>query len=356
MVVDLATRAVTATIPVGINPQWCALDAGGEVNVVCSGLFGVDGGQVTFIDSATRAVVDSAHVGGFPGPIAIDSRGIAYMVEFGAGLLTVDTVSNTAIRDVGNPIPVGGLGAFGLAIDQNDRVVVAVSADGLLTVISPDGAIEAAFAVGGGPQDTDLFELVATPVTLTAFSAARSGADVSLAWQVSADASVGGFHVERRTSPRAAFQRLTAGLVTGMEEAPGIRFRYVDRAAGPGALEYRLLALYRDGTEEVLGPFRVASATSPVRFSAVRPNPVRPGPGAAAIELRLDAPGETSVRLLDVAGRPVRALYRGVLAAGTHVLSWDGLGAHGRRLPAGVYFVQVAAPGAAATHKVTVVH
>jgi flagellar hook assembly protein FlgD len=47
------------------------------------------------------------------------------------------------------------------------------------------------------------------------------------------------------------------------------------------------------------------------------------------------------LRILDVAGRTVRTLVDGSIAAGSHEWTWDGTDARGRPLPAGVYFQRI---------------
>jgi flagellar hook assembly protein FlgD len=56
--------------------------------------------------------------------------------------------------------------------------------------------------------------------------------------------------------------------------------------------------------------------------------------------------------IYDVSGRHVRNLKRGFAGEGEHVASWGGRDSHGRLVASGVYFVRVAAGGAAATAKV----
>jgi C1A family cysteine protease len=76
-----------------------------------------------------------------------------------------------------------------------------------------------------------------------------------------------------------------------------------------------------------------------------------PNPVLSACELRLTMPfsGDATLRLYDLAGRMVRELSDGFMARGTNILSWDGTGSDGRRLPAGVY---VAEAGSAWGHVV----
>ena len=47
------------------------------------------------------------------------------------------------------------------------------------------------------------------------------------------------------------------------------------------------------------------------------------------------------VRVLDCAGRLVRVLDSSTLAAGPHLLRWDGTDARGAAVRAGLYFIEL---------------
>jgi flagellar hook assembly protein FlgD len=67
----------------------------------------------------------------------------------------------------------------------------------------------------------------------------------------------------------------------------------------------------------------------------VSPNPARQG---CTIVFSLAREGAARLEIFDLAGRRVRTLERGVLAAGEHRTRWDGRGADGRPAGAGLYF------------------
>jgi subtilisin family serine protease len=89
-----------------------------------------------------------------------------------------------------------------------------------------------------------------------------------------------------------------------------------------------------------------AVAEEPMRPAVMRisvtPNPVH---GAASIRFALPTGGRVQLVLFDAAGRRVRTLAEGPLAAGPHRVDWDGRGERGSRLPAGVYFARLAVGG-----------
>jgi len=83
--------------------------------------------------------------------------------------------------------------------------------------------------------------------------------------------------------------------------------------------------------------------------------PAAPNPAHDAIAVRYAVPrtSDVQVQVFDPAGRLVRTLRAGDVAPGSHVLSWDGRDARGRRLPSGVYFLRMRAGDFVADRRVT---
>jgi len=81
------------------------------------------------------------------------------------------------------------------------------------------------------------------------------------------------------------------------------------------------------------------------------PNPVRAG---CDIEVVMPAAGYASTRIFDLAGRMVVELQDGFLERGSSTLSWDGTGTGGRRLPSGVYFIEIASSQGRAVAKAVI--
>ncbi len=101
-------------------------------------------------------------------------------------------------------------------------------------------------------------------------------------------------------------------------------------------------------------PTAVALNELPPAPPSVRavPNPVT---GSAAIGFTLPTEGYARLVLYDVAGRRVRTLTEGRLAAGPHVVPWDGRNDRGMQLPAAVYFARLESRAAVRTTKIVLV-
>ena len=80
-----------------------------------------------------------------------------------------------------------------------------------------------------------------------------------------------------------------------------------------------------------------------------RPNPTS-GPNSIAYELA-DA-GQVSLKVYDAAGRLVRTLVQGHVAAGGHDTFWDGRDDGGRRVASGIYFYELNVAGQRQTQKI----
>lgn len=61
--------------------------------------------------------------------------------------------------------------------------------------------------------------------------------------------------------------------------------------------------------------------------------------------VNLEVSGRVSVEIFTVQGRKVRTLADREMSAGRHEMAWDGRDASGMRMPSGIYFYRVTAPG-----------
>ena len=86
----------------------------------------------------------------------------------------------------------------------------------------------------------------------------------------------------------------------------------------------------------------VAPEPSHLLLGAPRPNPFRT---LVRFPVSLREAGVVEARVFDTAGRAVRELFHGSMAAGVQTLAWDGLDSDRRPAAAGTYFVVVRTGG-----------
>ena len=80
-----------------------------------------------------------------------------------------------------------------------------------------------------------------------------------------------------------------------------------------------------------------------------------PNPFNLSTQISFNLAGETQVDLavFDLSGKRVRSLRSGALAAGPHVVSWDGKDKNGQTVSSGIYFCRLVADGQILTRKMT---
>lgn len=155
-VIDGASDEVIETINVGTNPQFAAVDAGGDVHIVCTGDYGAVEGEVYIVDGASDEVVATVAIGGAPGQIAIVSTGIAYLASW-SGLLAYSTSDYSVVHASSNPLSEYA-GSSGVAADSEGKVYVCVpdwtggGADKLLVMDSASETLIGSYTPGGGAQ------------------------------------------------------------------------------------------------------------------------------------------------------------------------------------------------------------
>jgi len=185
------------------------------------------------------------------------------------------------------------------------------------------------------------------PVALATMSAAIVADQVELNWTANLDEIID-FQVERAPASEGPFVAISPRIPASKSG----EFRWRDATAPPATtLHYRLAWVERAGQRWS----NVVSIDTPVatfRILALAPNPT---PGGATLHFALSRESVVSVLVFDIAGRPVRTLPFSVLAAGAHLVAWDGRLDSGEAAPAGAYYVRLEAGGLVATRALMVV-
>jgi hypothetical protein len=181
-----------------------------------------------------------------------------------------------------------------------------------------------------------------TPVMITDIVASNVELGILLRWQTS-DESLPGFEL-RRARGNDAFE----SLGEASHEAPN-RWEFLDSRIEPRTTyTYAIRTLGEEGF--IAGT--IAVTTPQAHFALLPPEP---NPAREYVRFRFELPSATpaDLRVYDVAGRLVRRLQEGN-QGGDHLALWDGRDGVGRRVPNGLYLVQLRAGGRVATARVLV--
>jgi YVTN family beta-propeller protein len=154
-VIDPATDTVVETVNVGMNPQFAAADANGNVHVVCTGNYADTFGEIHVIDPSTNAVTDTVEIGGSPGVIAMSpDGGTAYVSAWGVGLAVYDTETLVITTDFANALGSGG--GAGLIVGPEGNIFTTDSFSNQVIHLDAAGAEVATYDVGDGPTNMAL--------------------------------------------------------------------------------------------------------------------------------------------------------------------------------------------------------
>jgi|GEM_PF-6554356 len=391
-----ATRA--ATLPVSVD-----IDQPGRIEVT----LGPSAGTTVAAGSGPVATVRFLARFGFSGvdslrvieatvldpderPMTLHATGTAVaLVDFEAGVtLALNGPGNTAPGDtIEVPVPMSAnldLGALRfdlaydpgvlapMAVEQGPRTAgmtlasdtTATGRIGLLFYypaggILPPGdgrACTIRFRVAAdAPGNTDLrfgTTEASTPegllVPVTAAGDSLTPAEPTL----TAEAAVGGVRLGWTRPPEAAWSAIRILRAAADDSSPHLLAvlspdadSYTDSNATPASVfRYWLEVLDRLGGVRRYGPVEGSVAAAGLRVGMPYPNP---GAGNLTWPVAGISVG-ARVEVLDTAGRLVRRLS----PAGRGVVLWDGRGADGRRVPAGVYFLRLRDGDASAVRRI----
>ncbi len=115
-IIDLQSDSVIYTLNVPENPQYIAIDMSTadssftDFHVLCSGGWGMDSGRIAVLrrySDKAPAIIDTIHIGGFPGDIIIAPNGKGYICEWGGDnghVYIYDVLSREVLRGSDNPV------------------------------------------------------------------------------------------------------------------------------------------------------------------------------------------------------------------------------------------------------------
>ena len=117
-VIDASTRTVTATVPVGYDPVGVAVDPGTHTVYVTN----LDGDTVSVIDGSTRTVTATVPAGKYPQGVAVDPGTHTVYVTNLVGANNTVSVIDGSTRTVTATVPVGR-NPNGVAVDPGSHTV-----------------------------------------------------------------------------------------------------------------------------------------------------------------------------------------------------------------------------------------
>lgn len=187
--------------------------------------------------------------------------------------------------------------------------------------------------------------------TLLAFFEAQGRDDgILLRWRFNEEEDGGTTTVERSPAASGPWGAIEVEMGGDAAETTAL-----DAQAEPGAESfYRLARVDRFGATSYTGQVsarRNALAAAGVALGSPRPSPTAHG---AALSFRLDKSEHVRLAITDVAGRRVRLVHDGSLAAGEHTLTWDGRTDGFERAAPGVYLVTLGTAAGSKTQRVVV--
>ncbi len=139
-VIDPGTHEVTDTVRLsGFNPTAGAWRFDGLLYVVNSGTFGRADGSVSVVNpDPAQEIAHHPVFGEFPGDIAFDAFGIAYVSSFAYGIAVWDPDSRAFVNPPSSPLIVGGYSiSSGVGFDRAGRLYTLIPGD----CIAPGAAL-----------------------------------------------------------------------------------------------------------------------------------------------------------------------------------------------------------------------
>ncbi len=269
--------------------------------------------------------------------------------EIAGACVTLSPGGRTAVTDLD--------GIWGIKdVSPADNYTVTVSASGY-----PPKEMKNVTVTAGAMANLNISignELTLSPPTnLTAMD--NKGTTLTLKWNLSpADSLVTEYKLYRscrdifrepvipalRLTSQAALVAAEKDSVVYIGSVPAGTSTYIDTPAQSGATySYWVQAVSVNGYSEKATAIPVVGVEDKVktfRVSGFYPNPFNP---TASIEYRIPAQSRVMLDIYDVLGRKVANLEDRILAAGSHVTTWNGRDSCGSLLGSGVYLYRLRA-------------
>lgn len=180
-----------------------------------------------------------------------------------------------------------------------------------------------------------------TPVELALFVAMVNNGGVQLEWRTGSETENMGFLLYRADTENGLFEQISRALIPGAGTSSSAHtYRYTDNTAQTGRTYfYKLADVDFNGRMTLHGPVKaVLAAPDGYTLEQNYPNPFNP---ETRITFLLKEAGHATVSVFNLKGQKVRELISRELAAGTHMVTWNGKDANGKVLPSGTYLYKL---------------
>jgi YVTN family beta-propeller protein len=342
VVISRTSGSLVALVPVAEYVVGVAFNADGSRAFISSR----DDATLSILDTSTYSVIDTLPLPVDGGNLALEPvTGNLYLVDwYGPTLCEVAPDGSAVLREADLGVSLWQVVAApgGQHVYVTDR-----STDEVLEVDVAGLTVSRRFAVGDDPWGLDI-TADGTRLVVTCEDSAEimivdlaSGDVVAIGLDASADprdvdilddahlAYVAGGTATDHQSPLYVVDLQEASVIDVLD-GPGTNANVV---AVQAQMHGTTASVETPGAEAVID---------------VYPNPFNP---RSTVSWQLDAATVGTITVHDLAGRHLRTLARGTLAAGRHAVTWDGRDTTGRAVPSGTYLVTMRAGTMSVTRK-----
>jgi len=326
--------------------------------------------------------------------LARSASGVTALID-DSGAFEIDAERIVSLASPSSAATLTGAGAYGsgafgdrlfLCDPQNDRIVT-VEAGGVLQAFA--GGIGGAEGLAFGPGGAWSTDLYVADADLTSLGTPADG--LGRIARVASDGTVTTFVQDPLLLHVSALAFDTVGRMNGDLLAADIVNERILRISSSGSISIfaagfnnlsgsHCLAVGFDGALYVADPgsgqpfsntngdrepqvLRIAkqelvtdvgTVSAPPALSLALPAP-NPSYGAVRLQFTLAREGVARLEIYDLAGRSVRTLEAGQLAAGAHAARWDGRDRSGGRVAGGLYFARLTVAGESLARRIVIV-
>jgi hypothetical protein len=194
----------------------------------------------------------------------------------------------------------------------------------------------------------------ALAVAFAGMNLTASTEGVNLTWRTESEQDCLRWEIERSDNAEQGF--VTVGRVDGGGTTSQPKnYSYADNTVTEkGEYFYRLAEIDVNGNTTYYGPMSIGfGGEIPAAYLLAQSMP-NPSSGKTSISFALKKPGNTSLKIYNIAGQTVKTLVSENRPAGNYTIAWDGRDDRGQKVSNGIYLYRLISGDFQATKKITV--